>query len=193
MKKISHLFTLLFLVITCSSCAQKGSFEGIITYKSEERIYNIPKDSITLVRYYVKGNKIATVSESNFGGQRYIRDMDKMTGTLLLKMNGQKFALIQDLRLDTVHAHFIVKKQRGKKKIAGVKSQKYSVSGEYLDSAIIVYISKKYPSNIINIYGGLPGFPTKYPLILKGESVHYELKSIQNQPITEDIFFIPPD
>lgn len=193
MKQISRLFPLLFLMISFSSCAQNNSFEGIVTYKSEEHIYNVPKDSVTLIRYYVKGDKIVTVSESNFGGQRYIRDVDKMTGILLLEMAGQKFALTQDLTQDTTHSHFIIKKQRGKKTYGGVKSQKYSISGEYLDSAIIVYLSKKYPSNIINIYGGLPGFPTKYPLILKGESVHYELKSIEKCPITEDLFFIPAD
>jgi len=193
MKQFPQLLTLLIIVITFSSCAQKNSFEGIITYQSEEHIYNAPKDSTILIRYYVKGDKIATVSESNFGGQRYIRDMHNMTGILLLEMAGQKYALTQDLKQDTTHSHFIIKKQKGKATFGGVKSQKYSISGEYLDSAIIVYLSKKYPSNIINIYGGLPGFPTKYPLILKGESVRYELKSIESQPITEDLFYIPAD
>lgn len=175
------------------SCAAQKPFEGVLSYKTEEKLYAQTADSIHLVKHYVKGDKVATVSQSNFGGQKYIRDTKNNVGTLLLKFNGQKFALTQDLTQDTIKKHFTIEKGKGKKKFAGLKSQHYLISGEYLDSAVHVYLCSKFPSNIVSIYGGLKGLPTKYTLLIKNEPIEYELVKVEEIPIESSLFEIPAD
>jgi hypothetical protein len=167
-------------------------FEGILTYKTEENFVD-DNDTVNTISYYIKGNKIATVSQSDFGGQKYIRDTEAKTGVLMLKMMGEKFALTQDLRQDTVHKKFMQVKTKKKEKISGLKSQEYLVSGEYLDSTEHVYVCKKISGDIISIYGGMNGLPTKYRLIVKNEPIQYELIEVKEQAISDDFFKIPAD
>lgn len=189
---MNYLVAIFVLCIMSTACSQKTSFEGLLTYRTSDHYVGQSRDTVNYIRYYVKGSKIVTVSGSNFGGQRYIRDTEKQTGTLLLLFNNQKFALLQDLTKDTIQKKFIVEKQKGKNVIGGVKSQRFLVSGEYLQEPMVVFSSKKYP-HIVPAYESVPGLPTKYTLIIDDQAEDFELVSIEAKPIPEELFEIPMD
>lgn len=190
-----YMGLLFFVLFSFSSCSQEYSFEGKLTYITDDPVQQqITSDSAEYINYYVKQEKVRVETKTQMGKQIYIKDFKKNTAVLLLDFNGKKMALLQDLKKDTLQKNYSVKKNCKSTKVGEFKAKCLSISGEHLKEPVQVYYSKSYPGYMIDVYDKqIPGLPLQYDLIVQGDQVNYELVRLDEREIAAEMFSIPEE
>lgn len=193
--RFSLLFS--FLVFSTALFAQKP-FVGILKYQAT---IMIPDTNIVYKQWNVTLTtndtivRVETETEM-FGNQVYIRNMAANKAYLLLNMTGQGYAIQNDLsKKDSANAEnqYEIKKVKGKKTVAGYKSQKYRVIDKGDSTGYDCYFTKKIKGKYLEVYREIPYLATDYYIPSTEGLIHYELKEVKTGPVSRDMFGIPSD
>jgi hypothetical protein len=193
--RISLLLSFLFL--STALLAQKP-FIGTLKYQAT---IMIPDTNIVYKQWNVTLTtndtivRVETETEM-FGNQVYIRNMAANKAYLLINMTGQGYAIQNDLsKKDSANpeSQYLIKKVKGKKKIAGYKSQKYHVIDKGDSTGYDCYFTKKIKGKYLEVYKEIPYLATDYYIPSTEGLIHYELKEVKLEPVSRDMFGIPSD
>jgi hypothetical protein len=190
--RINTIFLILFITIT--ACAQKNKhFEGTLLYVTNDRIQlESGVDSAQYIKYFVQGDLIRVENKTQMGDQIYIKDLSKNSAVLLFNFGSDKFALTQDLTMDTISKNYTTKKDCKNAQVGDFKAKCLSISGEHLKEPVRIYYTKSHPGYMVDIYDGItPGLPLQYDLIVQGEKVGYELVKLEEKEVPTSLFEIP--
>jgi len=193
--RLSILFSFLFL--SSALLAQKP-FVGTLKYQAT---IMIPDTNIVYKQWNVTLTtndtivRVETETEM-FGNQVYIRNMTANKAYLLINMTGQGYAIQNDLsKKDSANAEnqYLITKAKGKKKIAGYKSQKYRVIDKGDSTGYDCYFTKKIKGKYLEVYKEIPYLATDYYIPSSEGLIHYELKEVKEEAVSRDMFGIPSD
>ncbi|MCF8233750.1 MAG: hypothetical protein K9G67_02955 [Bacteroidales bacterium] len=202
-------FTLLTLafafVITGSSYADKP-FEGIITYKisypdsdfDAQTMAALPK----VATMYVKGNFVKVKVNTGFGATQTIVNTEEMTGTVLMDMMGQKFAMKQskeDFEKELNNIETEVEFLDESKEIAGYDCKKAIVKGSNKETGETFTYSVFYTEEIKSpgsnltkpIFKDIPGMLMEYEIKNQGFTMFFTTSDVNKKRISDDEFEIP--
>jgi hypothetical protein len=155
---------------------------------------NIPVDSGSYIKYWVRGDSVRVESYTAMGKQVHLRFPEKKEAVLIMVHAGKKIALLQDLTKDTIQRDFKFEPSDESKKIGNIKSKKGTISGSYLEKPTDIYYAEHFPDGIIQIYDGIaPGLPTQYQLLVQQMPINYELVRVSEEKIDDKKFSIPHD
>lgn len=187
-----------FLIIAFTAVAQKP-FIGTMKYQAT---IMIPDTNIV----YKQWNVVITTNDTivrveteteMFGNQVYLRNIALNKAYLLINLNGQGFAIQNDLskKKDSADAEirYTIKKVKGKKKILGYKCLKYHVTDNGDSTGYDCYFTKKVSAKYLEVYPEVPYLATDYFIPTAEGLIHYELKEVQETPVSRDLFGVPSD
>jgi hypothetical protein len=186
------LLSLLF-VFQYNLYAQSHTFSGELVYRTETVAHSGKPTKQELIRYFVKNELVRVETLTPMGLQVFIRNFATGEGVLLLNMNGQNYALKQQLTSASILAYTF---EKGKQKttIATIKAKQGIISAPHLSEDIHVFYTLKLPGYFIDIYNQLiPGLPIRYSLIVQGEEVLYELVEWNTNEPHPDAFTVPDE
>ena len=85
---------LFFVLFSFSSCSQEYSFEGKLTYITDDPVQQqITSDSAEYINYYVKQEKVRVETKTQMGKQIYIKDFKKNHSWKLWNVINKTFLL----------------------------------------------------------------------------------------------------
>lgn len=201
------LFILAFaFVLTGSSYAGSKPFEGIVTYKisypdsdfDAQTMAALPK----VATMYVKDNMIKVKVNTGFGATQTIVNTEEMTGTVLMDMMGQKFALKQskeDFEKELNNIETEVEFLDESKEIAGYDCKKAIVKGSNKETGetftYTVFFTEEIQtagSNLTKpIFKDIPGMLMEYEIKNQGFTMFFTASDVNKKRISDDEFEIP--
>lgn len=195
----NKMFKIALLVFSCllASClhAQKP-FSGTLEYTAS---IMRPDTNVVLkswkVYLYTNDTVVRVETETDqLGVQVYIRNMNLNKAYLLLKLDTMRFAIQTDLSKTNPEAKksYTIKKGKGKKKVVGLKSQKYVVTEEN-DDTYSCFFTKKLSGKYLQVYSEIPYLATDYFIPSQNGLIHYELTKIERKQVDRNLFGIPSD
>lgn len=194
---IRLIIVLLFIGLILGCAVQppvKSSFEGKIIYRiSADYIDESSHDSTAFQIVYAKDSMLRVENFTPIGKQIYIKHIPKNRAYILMDVFTEKLA-IQSIPEPPPNAgKYVFKPKRKKKKIAGKKAHQIQVEIPDIDSIFTMYYYPDIPAKYSEAIPGIKGLPAKYTIFSNGIYFDYEIISIENTPVDQDLFGIPSD
>jgi len=189
----------LALLICIFSVNAQQPVSGVFHYKAT---ISLPDTNVVLkswnVKLYTNDTIVRVETETGqFGVQVYIRHMSLGKAYLLLDVNGEKYAIQNELgkpaEKDTAAPDYRIKRKFGSEKIAGIKCRKYYIIDKGQPEGYYCWFAKKISNKYLEVYPEVPGLAVDYYLPSQEGLIHYELVSFTPQPLSRDLFGIPSD
>lgn len=173
-------------------------FSGVFEYTAS---ISLPDTNVILKKWDIKvftnDTLVRVETETNqFGNQVYIRHLTLNKAYLLLQLEDKKYAIQTNLdkpKNDTVQPKYTYKKQRGTKRIAGVKCKKYTITDKGQSEGFTCYFAKKISNKYLEVYPEIKGLATDYYIPTADGLVRYELTRIIITDNKRDLFGVPTD
>ena len=195
MTKVFSFLCLSFILIAClSPKASIESFEGKLVYTVSSPLNNPEEsDSINFQVIYAKDSMLRIDSFTPIGKQVYIKHIPKNKAYILMDIGYKKVAIqtIQDTTDNS--GRYIFDKKIGKDEIAGRKAKKIRVTDTVYDTTMAMNYISEIPAKYSTAIEGMPGLPVNYSLNSAGMWINYKLKTIEERPVSIDLFGIPSD
>jgi len=192
MNKIVTLFPFLLCIFFFSNCSPT-TFSGKIVYNQEIYDVNpsIPEGTIddSDINIYIQGDKLRTETNTMFGQQISITDVNQNETTQLLNVMGKKYALIVTDPINRNDSTTYIKTKE-KKVIAGYRCKSFKTDDK--EDAPIFY-TKKIPFKYNIVFPGIKGYPIEYTLINDMYSAKMKGKIIEESTVDSSLFVIPND
>jgi len=120
-------------------------------------------------------------------------DLDK--GYILIQTPIGNYAIKQMPVPDSLKAskNYTFKKKCFKKKILGMKANRYAVSHTAFNGTIEFLYLKKYSNKYLNNFPEIPGLLVKYSIVTPDAVLDYELVEFKQYTPSRDLFGIPSD
>lgn len=190
------LFLATALILFSCSLPQPiyDNFEGKFVYSIDAPGNNPdPSDSINYQITYAKDSMLRIDNFTAIGKQSFIQKISSDTAYLLMDLGFKKVAIQTIFGTTKSENIYDFKYKIGSETIAGEKAKNIKVINKELDTTIIMNyipeISPKYSTAL----EGIPGLPVNYSVPTKGQWIHYQLKSIQRETLSDSIFMVPSD
>lgn len=187
------------LFIAVQSFGQKTPLQGVFKYQAT---IMVPDTNVIYKQWNVNIStddtivRVETESEM-FGNQVYIRNMPLNKAYLLLKIGSKGYAIQTDLNKteQKKEVQYTITKVKGRKKVAGIKCQKYHVvdKGQEEITGYDCYFAKKISNKYLEIYREVPGLGLDYYIPTSDGLAHYELISFTQEVVSKNSFGIPSD
>lgn len=188
-----------FLLIISSQIlfAQKKEFQGKLVYKITVRD--------TSLRNLIPDNQVSvytndTISRTEnytatLGKQILIRQMQMDKGYILIETPIGNYAIKQMPVPDSLKASksYTFKKKCFKKKVLGMKANRYLVNHSAFNDEIEFLYLKKYSNKYLNNFPEIPGLLVKYSIATPDAVLDYELIEFKPYSPDRDLFGIPSD
>ncbi len=189
-----HLFFFILLSNFWNFNAQKQSpFSGELTYKIERVDVNDSSKSMQLI--FAKDSLLKVVNfTSEKGKQELIKHLRLNKSYLLIETPLQNFAIKTNEHLvkDTA-VNYTFKKQRGHKKIAGMRANMLKVKLKSVQNELTFLYLKKVPAKYANIYSDFPGLPVLFYVSTPDGLFRYTLQAFKKVNPPLELFMIPKD
>ena len=189
---MKNLFLFSFLFLSLVTLSQKTRvFNGELLYEIE-RVS--PKDSLPgKMLIYAKDSLQRIVNFSSvIGKQEMIKHLRLNRSYVLVTTTKGDFAIKTDhnLNKDTLEA-YTFKKKFGKKRIAGIKAKRASVTIRGVENKFTFYYYPKIDAKYGASYHKLPGLALEYYAATENGLFKYTLISLQNSQPPLGLFMIP--
>ena len=189
---MKNLFLFTFLLFNLVAISQKTRvFNGELLYEIE-RVS--PKDSLPgKMLIYAKDSLQRVINfSSSIGKQEVIKHLRLNRSYVLVTTTKGDFAIKtdQNINKDTVES-YTFKKKFGKKRIAGIKAKRVSVSLRGVENKFTFYYHPKIDAKYSNAYHKLPGLALEYFVVSDNTLFKYTLISIKNSEPPLSLFMIP--
>jgi hypothetical protein len=195
---LSTLF-LSSLMATSASAQKYKSFKGQLTYSvqiTDTAMRKMYPDQV--MRVYTNDTIVRVETDSPmFGEQVTLRHLTLNKSYLLLQVKGVKYAIQTE---NSSAPDTIVKeiptyeyKCRGKRKLNTYKVKKVIVTKGNPEVSHRAYYLPAIRPNLLTVYEGIKGLPAVYFIALNEGELKYELQSIEEKPLSRDLFGIPND
>lgn len=195
MKKGFLFFGVIIILLSCSlPQAISDNFEGKFIYSIESPGNNPdPEDSINYQIVYAKDSMLRIDNFTPIGKQTYIKHIPKNRAYILMDLGVRKVA-IQTIP-DTIEEanRYIFKHKSGKEIFAGITTKKLEVTDTDLDTTMIMNYAPNISPKYSTAFKGIPGLPIKYALNSNGMWLTYQLMSVEERPLSINLFGIPSD
>lgn len=184
----------LFAFLLSGVSAQKP-FTGKLVYSVEIADTSLsqlfPKSTMTI---YTNDTLLRIETHTDqLGKQVLIRHLHKNKGYLLIETATDNYAIQLPEQEHEEERKYTFKKIKGKKEICGLNSQKLSVSINGVKQPLDYYYHKSISARYIPGFETFPGLLTDYYALTKDGVYHHQLKEINAQPVSIDLFGIPSD
>ena len=189
---MKNLFLFTFLFFSLVGISQKTRvYNGELLYEIE-RVS--PKDSLPgKMLIYAKDSLQRIVNFSSvIGKQEMIKHLRLNRSYVLVTTTKGDFAIKTDhnLNKDTLEA-YTFKKKFGKKRIAGVKAKRVSVTLRGVENKFTFYYYPKIDAKYGAAYHKLPGLALEYYVATENGLFKYTLISLRNSQPPLSLFMIP--
>ena len=191
---LTYLFLALFLLACSNQKEVTESFEGKLVYSVSSELNNPDKsDSINYQVVYAKDSMLRIDSFTPIGKQIYIKHIPKNKAYILMDIGVKKIAIqtIEDTSKN--ETRYIFKKKMGKETLAGRKAKNIKVTDVIYDTTMVMNYLPEIPGKYSTAIEGMPGLPVNYSLNVSGMWVNYKLYTIEERPLSIDLFGIPSD
>ena len=185
------LFVLLVSIFLNLSAQKQTSFSGELTYKIER--VDVKDSSKSMQLIFAKDSLLKVVNfSSDKGKQELIKHLRLNKSYLLMETPLQNFAIKTNEHLvkDTA-VNYTFKKQRGHKKIAGMRAKMLSVKLKSVQQELTFLYLKKIPAKYANIYGDFPGLPVLFYVSTPDGLFRYTLQEFKKVNPPLELFMIP--
>lgn len=189
---------ILFLFITPLLIAQKTTykpFSGALTYKVELVDSTLKKGKFQYyMRVYTNDTIVRTENESElFGKQIVIKHLKLNKQYLLLSYNNKKYAIQQQIVIDTTPSKYYFEEKQKFKKFAKKKSQLAVTSIKNIPFKFNTYFSTELNPIYLDILKGIKGLPTQYFLPSNNGILRYTLIEVQETTLPSTTFLFSKD
>ncbi len=189
---------ILFLLINNCYFAQNSNykpFTGALTYKVELVDSSLKKGKfLYYMRVYTNDTLVRTETESElFGKQIVIKHLQLKKQYLLLNFDNKKYAIQQQIPLDTTQSKYKFEVKQKFKKFAKKKCQLAITSSLEYTYKFNTYFSKELNPIYLDIFKGINGLPTQYYLPFDNGILKYTLIELQETTLPENTFLFSKD
>lgn len=189
--KLNLLFLVFWLALATNAQKNQKPFSGELLFSA---VRVIPKDSVReSVLLYAKDSLVKVITFSTLmGKQELIKHLGVERSYLLLETSKGKFAVKTDFsKFQDTTLQYSFKKQRGSKRICGIKAKKLLVTFKDIDKTFEFYYFKKVAAKYGSAFTSFPGLVVEYYLPTAQGVYHYTLSEFtpKDPPLT--LFMVP--
>jgi hypothetical protein len=189
---------IVFLFIYSGIFAQNTAykpFSGSLTYKVELVDSTLKKGKFQYyMRVYTNDTLVRTENESPlFGKQILIKNLNLKKQYLLLNINDKKYAIQQNIPLDTLPSKYKFEIKSKFKKFGNKKSQLAITTLRNYPTTFKTYYAVDLNPIYLDILKGLKGLPTQYFIPSVNGIFKYTLIEIEETPLPSSTFLFSKD
>ncbi len=191
------LVIIIFIPLTLFSQDYKP-FQGKLVYSiqiQDTALQKLFKPKIMTVYTNDTIVRIENYSDQ-LGQQVVIKHLAYNKSILLLEAKNNFYAIQTDLNLQDSSSSkmtnkVIYKKKLGKRKVAGLKSNRLHLTNSTTKHTMEILYLKNYSPKYLDAYNDIPGLPVKYSITTEDGTFLYTLVSMEKATLNRDLFGVP--